>query len=415
MRLDTARGDRGWSMSDYLIKVGRESRLAVERHHDERGPVPTSRRAVRLRSLIAVAVVLLALAAAAVAATLVLRVGSPVVPPGNASPTVGIGIPAPGGSRLLAIRASDPAGGPPWGIRVLRTTRGLLCLQVGRIYQGRLGLLGVDGAFSDDRRLHPLPAGALGTTGPEGLIDAEGGILGLARSVELCAPAGATFTAFASGLAPSAEMVKSPGALPSSERRWISFGLLGAHAETVSYHSDERDASEAVRPPLGAYLVVLTGSAPGQPGGTDGSAFGQGQISTPRPQPTGAVTGITYRFGDRTCVDTNHPGTANSCPAPSAPARAIRRAIYTSRSRRGSFPTRAARTRWSRSSLRTRCRARSVATRSSSPPRATRGRSSPRSTVTPACRPTPEICLRTPAVRPRPSGCSTEPTPRRRR
>ena len=309
-------------MSDYLIKVGRESRLAVERHHDERGPVPTSRRAVRLRSLIAVAVVLLALAAAAVAATLVLRVGSPVVPPGNASPTVGIGIPAPGGSRLLAIRASDPAGGPPWGIRVLRTTRGLLCLQVGRIYQGRLGLLGVDGAFSDDRRLHPLPAGALGTTGPEGLIDAEGGILGLARSVELCAPAGATFTAFASGLAPSAEMVKSPGALPSSERRWISFGLLGAHAETVSYHSDERDASEAVRPPLGAYLVVLTGSAPGQPGGTDGSAFGQGQISTPRPQPTGAVTGITYRFGDRTCVDTNHPGTANSCPAPSAPARA---------------------------------------------------------------------------------------------
>lgn len=307
-------------MSDYLSEVGRGLRLAVERHHRERGSLPRGRRVVRIRPLVAVVLLVLVLAAAAVAATLVLRVGSPVAPAGNASPTVGIGIPAPGGSRLLVIRAPDPAGGPPWGMRVLRTTRGLLCVQIGRVYQGRLGLLGIDGAFSDDGSFHPLGAAALGSGGPGSLIDGEAGISGPGTSTELCAPPGATFTAYASGLAPSGEMVKNGDALPSSERRWISFGLLGAHADAIDYRTSGRNAADAVLQPLGAYLIVLPGSAPGGQGGESGSAFGQGQISTPRPGPTGAVTAITYRFGARTCADASRAGTANSCPAPNSPA-----------------------------------------------------------------------------------------------
>lgn len=70
------------------------------------------------------------------------------------------------------------------------------------------------------------------------------------------------------------------------------------------------------------YLIVLAGSAPGAQGGESGAALGRGQITKPRPAPTGAVTAITYRFGARTCTDANHPGTANSCPASGAPATA---------------------------------------------------------------------------------------------
>ena len=43
---------------------------------------------------------------------------------GRPSANAGIGIPAPGGSRLLALRAPDPQGGLPWGMRLVHTTRG---------------------------------------------------------------------------------------------------------------------------------------------------------------------------------------------------------------------------------------------------------------------------------------------------
>ncbi len=67
------------------------------------------------------------------------------------------GPPRPGTQHLLAVRTADPAGGPPWGIRAYRTTRGRECLQVGRVLAGRLGVLGIDGAFGDDGRFHPVP------------------------------------------------------------------------------------------------------------------------------------------------------------------------------------------------------------------------------------------------------------------
>src|ERR1700757_2318284 len=35
-------------------------------------------------------------------------------------------------SRLLSLRAPDPGGGLPWGLRLVRTHNGLVCAQVGR-------------------------------------------------------------------------------------------------------------------------------------------------------------------------------------------------------------------------------------------------------------------------------------------
>ena len=58
--------------------------------------------------------------------------------------------------RVLPLRVADPDGGPPWGLRVARTSRGLLCVEVGRVVGGRIGVLGRDGAFHDDGAFHPF-------------------------------------------------------------------------------------------------------------------------------------------------------------------------------------------------------------------------------------------------------------------
>ncbi len=129
-------------------------------------------RSHRVPLLAAVVFAVLLGAAAALAATGVIGFGAPVKashplarePP---SVTAGVGIPVVGANgnpasvQPLAISVPDPGGGLPWGMRIVRTTRGLLCLQIGRLLDGRLGVIGQDGQFGDDGLFHELPASAL--------------------------------------------------------------------------------------------------------------------------------------------------------------------------------------------------------------------------------------------------------------
>jgi hypothetical protein len=73
-----------------------------------------------------------------------------------ANPGVSYGVPITSSLAILPIRAADPQGGPPWAMRVIRTTRGLDCIQVGRVVNGQLGVLGIGHAFHDDGRFHEL-------------------------------------------------------------------------------------------------------------------------------------------------------------------------------------------------------------------------------------------------------------------
>jgi hypothetical protein len=83
------------------------------------------------------------------------------------------GKPVPHSGHLQAIRAADPAGGPPWGIRVFRTAHSPappprigepallhsgngVCEQLGRVVDGKLGVIETDGRF------HALPLGPAG-------------------------------------------------------------------------------------------------------------------------------------------------------------------------------------------------------------------------------------------------------------
>ncbi len=122
-----------------------------------------------------VALVALLLVAAAVALADGLLSGAPVTPPYRTQPTKDDGAPIGASATLLALSVPDPAGGLPWGLRMLSTTRGVGCLQYGRLYDGQLGVLGEDGAFGDDHRFHALsPQDAVVGSDGCGPLDAGG-------------------------------------------------------------------------------------------------------------------------------------------------------------------------------------------------------------------------------------------------
>ncbi|HET6505682.1 MAG TPA: hypothetical protein VFG42_02725 [Baekduia sp.] len=117
---------------------------------------PRGRR--RRAVVLAVALALLLASVAVAAVRHFTRAGDPAPKRyGLGTPFRGPGRPLPGGARLLDVRAPDPDGGLPWGIRLYRTNRHAACWQVGRVLDGRLGVLGADGLLDDDGLFHELP------------------------------------------------------------------------------------------------------------------------------------------------------------------------------------------------------------------------------------------------------------------
>jgi len=308
-------------MSDFFAQLERELSLATAR----RAHLPRHRRGrLWLRGplgRVRVGLIALGLAGAstavALAASGVILTGSPVRIVERPSPTAGQGIPVPGASRLLALRAPDPAGGLPWGMRVTHTTRGLICVQVGRVENGQLGELGVDGAFHDDGLFHPLPADAL----PD--VMARPGSM----FESTCGRPGAPFAGDIVGLERNAATDPGPGVGPLADRREISFGLLGPHAISIAYRSGSQVRTEPVVRGLGAYLIVqryTSGRKLGSFSETDGNELGNDRFPA---GPNGALTAITYRFG-KVCTDTGRGSIDGPCglssgppaPAPALPA-----------------------------------------------------------------------------------------------
>jgi hypothetical protein len=255
---------------------------------------PRRRASAHVRVALVMLVLVLATAAITLAATGVILTGSPVGTVRAPVATAGEGIPVAGGARLLSLRAPDPAGGLPWGMRIVHTTRGLICVQIGRVYDGRLGQLGVDGAFHDDGRFHPLPTDAL----PDDLANVAGWMAGN------CSSPGAIYAADSVGLELSAATSPRPGAGVPADRREISFGLLGVHAVSVTYREGSQTRTQPVLPGLGAYLIVQRYTS-GRPLGSVSETDGRdepGNYSGPA-SPNGALTAITYNYAGRSCVD----------------------------------------------------------------------------------------------------------------
>ena len=255
---------------------------------------PRRGASAHVRVALVVLVLVLATAAITLAATGLILTGSPVGTVRAPIATAGEGIPVAGGARLLPLRTSDPAGGLPWGMRIIHTTRGLICVQIGRVYDGQLGQLGVDGAFHDDGRFHPLPTDAL----PDVLANAGGWMAGN------CASPGDVYAGDSVGLQLSAATSPRRGAGVPADRREISFGLLGVHAVSVTYREGSETRTQRVLPGLGAYLIVQRYSS-GRPLGSVSETVGRderGNYSSPA-GPNGALSAITYSYAGRSCVD----------------------------------------------------------------------------------------------------------------
>ncbi len=264
----------------------------------------------RVNAVVIAAVLVLAGGTIAVAATDVLS-DSPVRQQGRLSPNAGLGVPAPGGSRLLALRAADPQGGLPWGMRLVHTTRGEICVQIGRLEDDQLGQLGIDGAFHDDGRFHPLAPNILPEYSDSGDVTCDVGdpiAIGSWPSGDRnAAPNGPEETSFK----PTAE-----------DLRLISWGLLGPHAVSITYHTAGGVRTRPVAPSTGAYLIVSTVSHLPRSSGAGAELMGWTSghdvaAEFRNPGGTGgSVIAATFRFGSFTCSIGHDAPVATNCPKP---------------------------------------------------------------------------------------------------
>lgn len=293
--------------------LGRQLVAAAERRErlDRRD---RRRHAWRLPAVAIAAALVLAGGAAAVAATGILE-GSPVKPAPDAGPARGYGVPL-ARSGSLAVRVGDPSGGPPWGMRVLRTTRGELCVQVGRVEGDRLGELGIDGAFGDDGRLHALAADVL-PPGP-----------GASSAQVECVQSGRTLVAEYPDADRNAVQLLSmlpergPRTIPArGDLRTLAYGLLGPRAVSVTFRTPTGLRTEAVSGPQGAFLIVEPAGflRPAEKPSLGGSSvWGEASPHSVRvtgPSSGAIVAAATFRFGSRLCSQgTGAPVTAE-CPS----------------------------------------------------------------------------------------------------
>jgi hypothetical protein len=267
-----------------------------------------SRRSRRRMGLVAVAWGLVA-TTVALAAGGVIPIGSPVRDrsAGHTRPDAGSGVVVAGSAKLLGLRINDPAGGPPWGMRIVSTTRGLGCLQVGRVVGGRLGVLGQDGLFGNDGRFHPLVSGMSGIS-TCGELDTNGRLFttGLAGGVPAAGMAdGACLDPYNTRGAPAAKLCAG------TDERNIYFGTLGPQADQLTYANPAGSTTTVpMAAPHGAYLIVtrLNGRH------DDCNCLAGGGVVEPLNTP---ITQLRFRTG-LTCRIVEH-GFANgprSCPIP---------------------------------------------------------------------------------------------------
>jgi len=256
------------------------------------------RRSRRGSTALAVAA-LLVVSAGALAAGGVIPIGSPA----EKHPPSEVGYPGGalvrGSARLLPITAPDPAGGPPWSMRVLSTRRGEGCLQVGRLLDGKLGALGRDGAFGDDGRFHELAPTDFGAERACSLLDGAQRLFVNAVVGDL--PASAWKGAYHNlGCVPSTagryeryaegNLHKPYPVCPQRDERNVYYGLLGPQAESVTYELEGRARTVPTVGPEGAYLIVTRASAK--------QLFNFDAGGTEDVVPVdGPITGLHYRDG----------------------------------------------------------------------------------------------------------------------
>jgi hypothetical protein len=151
--------------------------------------------------------------------------------------------------KLLTDSIADPDGGPPWGLRYWETDRKFACLQVGRVYDGKLGQI------TDGKVFHELPIGAA--------ADGLGGCFVLDGSdhafvaIHTDAFAGAQPQGCPVGFRLGTTLKGRNGTTRCrTADRTVDFGLLGPNSKTYTYRDDGRLRTATPLGDVGAYLIV---------------------------------------------------------------------------------------------------------------------------------------------------------------
>ncbi len=173
------------------------------------------------------------------------------------APRTGDGALSPGSVRMLPISTPDPAGGAPWGMREFATSRGLGCIEVARLYDGKLVGLGQDYAFGDDGRYHELSVASGGAGYGDWCSALDQYHRLYINQMWGEQPASAWQSrCYAPGSPPGGHMRKEPECPPADERN-LYFGLLGPDAKSITYVLEGQRHTIATRGPEGAYLIVM--------------------------------------------------------------------------------------------------------------------------------------------------------------
>jgi hypothetical protein len=273
-------------MNDYFDHVERELRSAVRGHAHL--PWYLRLRLRRSRSLVVVLAGLI-IAGPALAAVSLLQGGSSVAPNVPQTPNAFNGVALGTGVRTLSLRTADPAGGPSWGVRLVRTSRGLLCMQIGRVAFGSVGALGIDDAFHNDGRFHPFSPNY--EPDPNACVAPDGRGNGFLDVAAIGVPASALFSpgARAGGCTSAQSPFKRHPACPERDLRDIYYGLLGPDGISVTHlTSSGRIATTPTVGPDGAYLIVLPDRGPVSQ--NDSSTYGSSPFA-------GAIQEVHYSHG----------------------------------------------------------------------------------------------------------------------
>jgi hypothetical protein len=234
-----------------LERLGRDLEAAAARQAAPTAPVPRRRR-WRTRTLVlAVLAVVAGAGAASWAATALLSTGSPV-PYARGAPIAGRaqGAPIPGTVKLLTDAVADPGGGPPWGLRYWETDRKYACVQVGRVYAGKLGQIS-GGKVFHELRLGVARVQLGGCFAMDGSGHAFTAIHTDARRGAQPPPCPTGFHLGAQLRGPHGSVIRC-----TAPDRTVDFGLLGPNAKAFTYRSAGRDHTATPLGGVGAYLVV---------------------------------------------------------------------------------------------------------------------------------------------------------------
>jgi hypothetical protein len=208
----------------------------------------------------------------------------------------------PVGTVRLAAEAPDPSGGLPWGLRLIQKRPLAACLQVGRVRDGRIGALGQDGSYGNDRRFHPIP---VTQNFPCDRTDASGHLF--VDVFEQKVVASAAFGEHGPGCIanqpPARVLRRNPlprvATCPPRDLRNIAYGVLGPDAVSITYTIAGRQRTVPTGPD-GAYIVVLPPTVQtctvGGPLGGRGCLLSSGETTAGQLE-SGVITAVRYRDG----------------------------------------------------------------------------------------------------------------------